>query len=76
MVIKNGDLFKEDLTKADVVYLFGLHKIISSRLRVKLENELKKGARVISYGFSIDGWTPVLTDQPSPQKHPIFLYQR
>lgn len=76
VTIKNSDLFKEDLSKADVVYLFGLHKIISHRLRIKMEKELRKGARVLSYDFQIEGWKPALIDQPTPQKHPFFLYKR
>ena len=74
--IKNGNLFKEDIGQVDVIYLFGIPQAINNRLRSKMEKELKKGARVISYCFPIEGWKPILVDQSLPQKHPIFLYQR
>lgn len=76
ITFKNTDLFKEDLSRADVVYVFGMPKVISSRLKIKLEKELKKGTRVICYGFPIQGWKPSSISQPTPRKHPIFQYKR
>lgn len=48
-----GNLYREDLSDADVVYLFGTPLV--SRLTKKLESELKPGARVISHSFRIRG---------------------
>lgn len=71
-----GNLFKQDLRQADVVYVFGMPKKLQDKLRTKFERELKPGARVISYAFHVEGWTPAKTDKPTPQDMSIFLYQR
>ena len=70
-----GDLFGQNLSKADVIYLFGLPRVINNRLRLKLEKEAKPGARIISYGFMITDWPPPLVDKPDKKHLPIFVYQ-
>lgn len=52
-VIKN--LWKVDLTKVDVVAVYGLHPIMKD-LGVKLKKELQPGSIVLSNVFSIPGW--------------------
>lgn len=69
-------LFAADLSKADVVYLFGTPPTLRGKLTAKLERELKPGARVISYVFTLDGWTPKAVDRPGPKSLPIHLYSR
>ncbi|NTW22564.1 hypothetical protein HGA34_03425 [Candidatus Falkowbacteria bacterium] len=71
-----GDLFKHSLAGYDVVYVFGIPDKLKSKLRPKLERELKAGARVISYAFAIEGWTPDKISRPEPQKASIYLYKR
>ena len=73
--IKNANLFSTDISNADVVYIYGLPKIINSRLREKLEKELKPGALVISYAFQIEAWQPLKTDRPTDRDLPIFVYR-
>jgi hypothetical protein len=73
--IKNANLFSTDLSKADVVYIYGLPKIINSRLREKLEKELKPESLVISYAFQIEAWKPIKTNRPTPRDLPIFVYR-
>lgn len=73
---KLKNLFKEDLSRADVVYFFGMPKAIKSKLKDKLERELKKGARVISYAFAVPGWTPAIIDKPSKNDVAIYYYLR
>ena len=51
----HDDLFKVDLKDADVVTLY-LTTSGNERLRPKLENELKKGAKVISHDFKVGHW--------------------
>ena len=70
-----GNLFKTDLSKADVVYVFGMPKRLD-KLRIKLEKELKPGARVISYVFPIQNWQPGIISEPSKADMEIYLYQR
>jgi hypothetical protein len=75
VTFKNANLFSTDLSKADVIYMYGLPRIINSRLKPKLEKECKPGTRIISYAFMIDGWKPVLTNKPTSKDLPIFVYE-
>ncbi len=68
-VVRRGDLFKANVKSADVVTLFLLPKTME-KLESKLRKELKKGARIVSYGFSFKKWKPVKTDR----KNKIYLY--
>ncbi|MBI3887738.1 hypothetical protein HY310_01575 [Candidatus Microgenomates bacterium] len=74
VVFKNANIFSTNLTEANVVYVYGLPRVISSRLKAKLEKDLKPGSRVISYAFIIDGWKPVKI-QKEQDKLPIFVYE-
>lgn len=49
------NLWDVDLTKVDVVAVYGLHPIMKD-LGVKMKNELKPGSIVLSNVFSIPGW--------------------
>lgn len=70
------NFFRIDLSDADVVYFFGMPDTIKNKLKEKLEKELKPGARVVSYAFSVSGWEPALIDKPSEKDISIFLYKR
>jgi len=74
-VIK-GDLYKVKLSKADVVTLY-LTSDMNARLRLKLERELKPGARVVAHDFPVPGWKPreVLKVKYEGEVHKIFLYK-
>ena len=74
--VKFGNLFNEDLRQADVVYFFGMPNSVKKRLRLKLEKELKPGARVISYTFSVPGWQAEKVDKPKDKDVTIYLYKR
>lgn len=71
-----GNLFKLNISDADVVYIFGMPRTIQDKLRVKLEQELKSGTRVVSYVFPIHGWETVTKDKPSPKQMSLYLYKR
>ncbi len=75
-IFKYKNLFKEDLSKADVIYFFGTPKRIEAKLKLKLAKEIKPGARIISYVFPIEGWTPAIIDRPAATVVPIYLYIR
>jgi SAM-dependent methyltransferase len=68
------DLFRFDLSQADIVYFF-LTPPIMPRLRAKLETELRAGTKVISYAFAITGWTPSQIDT-IPDGRTIYVYLR
>jgi SAM-dependent methyltransferase len=75
LTFKLKNLYKEDLSRADVVYFFGMPDKIE-KLKVKLARELKPGARVISYVFPVTGWQVSVKDKPNPTDIPIYLYRR
>ena len=67
------NFFRQNLSNADIVYLF-LTPSAMPKVKKKLEDELKKGARVISYAFSIPGLTLVAADKPL-NRQSIYLYR-
>lgn len=76
VTFKLGNLFRQNLSSADVIYVFGMPEKLQHKLRAKLERELKPGSRVVSYTFPITGWQPTKVDKPSPKDISIYLYQR
>jgi len=70
------NLFKENLSQADVIYVFGLPKAIQGKLIQKFEQELKPGAKVISYVFPFTSWVPKIIDRPQPNDIAIYLYEK
>jgi predicted RNA methylase len=67
-----ADFFTADLSRATVVTL-ALSPDVNARLGAKLRRELRAGARVVSYQFGIDGWTPDETRQ-LPDGRSLFLW--
>ena len=51
------DIFGVDVSDADVVVLY-LSPTANQMLRLKLERELKDGARVVAHSFPVKGWSP------------------
>lgn len=56
-----GNFFHMNLGEATIVTLF-LSQGTNRRLKQKLMAELKPGTRVVSYVWTFDNWTPILTD--------------
>jgi len=79
--IVQSDIFKIDLTQADVVTLY-LTTSANDKVKPKLETELKPGARVVSHDYEILGWKPVKIDNfcENPRlgypSHTIYVYKR
>lgn len=74
--IVNGNFFLADLSPASVVTLY-LTTSGNSKLRPKLEEELREGARVVSHDFPIHNWTTSKTDPPeyyTVGSHKIYVY--
>jgi predicted RNA methylase len=63
-----GDLFKQDLNDANVVFLF-LRQKANDKLQSKLA-KLKKGTRIVSHFWIFHGWKPVKQDR----KLRVYLY--
>jgi len=70
--IRFKDFWKQTLFDPDVVYMFLTPKA-NPKAKDKLEQELKKGARVIAYTWPIEGWQPVKIDR-TPGQPSIYLY--
>jgi len=66
-----GDMFKFDVSDADVVYIFQWPSV-NARLAEKLRRELKPGAYVVSYMWEVPGLALVAH---SPDLH-VYIYKR
>ena len=76
VVIRHEDIFEADLSPATVVTLF-LMTSANRRLRPKLLEELRPGARIACYKWEIPGWNPskTVTVPVSGSEQPIFVYE-
>ena len=70
--IIKGDLIGADLSEATVITIY-LSGTGSQMLRSKFEGEVKKGTRIVSHGFAMEGWRSARVDVCSG--HKIFLYE-
>ena len=79
--IVHGDMFKVDLSQANVVTLY-LTTSANDKVKPKLEAELKPGTRVVSHDYEILGWRPVKIDNfcENPRlgypSHTIYVYRK
>jgi len=79
--ILQNDIFKVDLSPADVVFLY-LTTSANDKIKPKLEAELKPGARVVSHDYEILGWKSSKIDNfcENPRlgypSHTIYVYKR
>jgi len=79
--IVQSDMFKVDLTGADVVTLY-LTTSANDKVKPKLESELRPGTRVVSHDYEILGWRPIKIDNfcENPRlgypSHTIYVYKR
>ncbi|HVW07932.1 MAG TPA: class I SAM-dependent methyltransferase [Bryobacteraceae bacterium] len=77
--IIQGDLMQQDYSSADLVtvYLWPDANVKVARL---LEQQLKKGARVVAHDFPISEWKPSATitipDDGTGRSHMLFVYIR
>jgi hypothetical protein len=66
------NLYNQDLSQANIIFCF-LTPPAMEKLKPKFEKELKRGTRVVSYAFKIDGWKEYrVLDCAPPGK--IFIY--
>ena len=81
VTIVNGDMFKMDLSSADVVYLY-LTTSANEKVKPKMEAELRKGTRIVSHDYEVVGWKPSkvenFVENPSLgyPSHTIYLYKK
>lgn len=70
IVIKRGDLFKENISQATVVVVYLVPKTLG-RLEEKFRNELKEGTRIVSFVYPIDYFPEVASDK----KNQVYVYK-
>jgi len=81
VTIVNGDMFSVNLTSADVVFLY-LTTSANEKIKPKLEQDLRKGVRVVSHDYEIVGWKPRKVENycENPNlgypSHTIYLYEK
>lgn len=73
--IIHGNFFNKNISEANVVTLYLLPSI-NLALKLKLKNELKKGARIVAIDYPIPGWKPITVQQAihCNKLRRIFLY--
>lgn len=72
--IRFRNFWSTSLRDADIIY-FWLTPRVHSKLRIKLENELRSGTKVICYVWPMEGWEPAHIDK-QPGRPTIYLYNR
>jgi SAM-dependent methyltransferase len=72
--MKLGNVFHHDLSKYNTLYIFLMPETYK-KIKPKLESELSKGTRVVTYVWPIKGWEPTKIDEleGAPQ---LYLYER
>ncbi len=78
--IVQSDMFKVDLSQADVVTLY-LTTSANEKVKPKLESELRQGTRVVCHDYEVLGWKPQRVDKfcENPRlgypSHTIYVYK-
>lgn len=71
--IIHGDIFKVDLTNADIVTTYLLQET-NDKLFPKLDKELKEGTRIVSSAFNYPKLKPITINPNGPIYGPLYLY--
>jgi predicted RNA methylase len=77
--IVNGDLLKQNYSTADLVTVYLLPGFID-KVQPLLDQQLKKGARVVAHDFEFKYWTPEkvenISDDGEGRSHTLYLYRK
>jgi hypothetical protein len=78
--IEQKDLLSADLSLPDLITMFLTPEALAE-VQPLLERQVKRGARIVSYKFPLEGWQPEETitwEDPRPEipLHVIYLYRR
>jgi len=72
------NFYHQDLSNADTVFCFLIDSVMP-KVGKQLEQQLKKGAQIISFAFPIKEWRPtkvIDSDSKNPKASKIYFYQR
>jgi protein-L-isoaspartate O-methyltransferase len=76
--IIHGDVTQQDYSKADLLTVYLLPNS-NTKIRPMLEQQLKKGARVVAHDFEFAGWTAEKVEHVEDSEgrsHTVYLYRR
>ena len=77
--IVNGDLLKQNYSSADLVTVYLFPGFID-KVQPLLDQQLKKGARVVAHDFEFKYWTPDkvqnIPDDGEGRSHTLYLYRK
>jgi tRNA1(Val) A37 N6-methylase TrmN6 len=77
--IVNGDLLKQNYSSADLVTVYLLPGFID-KVQPLLDQQLKKGSRVVAHDFEFKNWTPDkvqnVADDGEGRSHTLYLYRK
>lgn len=68
-----GDLFKQDISKATVLTMYLLPDV-NMKLRPKIWSDLKPGTRIVSHAFTMGDWTPEATTTAPDGRNTVYLW--
>jgi SAM-dependent methyltransferase len=70
-----ADALKYDVSESDVLYVYGLPQTVNDSLKTKIFSELKSGAKLISYVFSLKSWPQEkIQSYPARNNSKIHVY--
>lgn len=70
-----ADALKYDVSDSDVLYVYGLPQTVNESLKTKIFSELKSGAKLISYVFSLKSWPQEkIETYPARKESKIHVY--
>lgn len=77
VVLVRGDVFRHNLSPATTVYGFYITNFMA-RLEKYLDEQLRPGTTVVSYGFNFPNWKIVeeITNPAKPRGSKILIYRR
>jgi SAM-dependent methyltransferase len=64
-----GNLFKQDISDADVIFMFQYQGGINNRIAMKIKSETRSGTRIISFCYPIENMKLVKSQKE------IFIYK-
>lgn len=70
----NQNISKTDFSKADVIFIFLLPKLIK-RIKYKFETDCRKSTLIISHGFKIEGFEKYLVWKIKRDVFPTYYYK-
>lgn len=71
-----GNALKYDISKVDVLYVFGLIDTVNTQIKEKVLREMKANAKLISYMFAMKEWKgKQKTYKEAPKIPAIHVYQ-